>query len=106
MSQWQFSKRVQLISKNHLVLKTLTHSLSFFFVLFVLNNTTTITTTMELFLFRHDEWERRYNCSTVVVDAIPADQRRQLINGGITLLLYVLFMVGSYGDSSWVGIQG
>jgi hypothetical protein len=53
---------------------------------------------MELFVFRHAEWARLYNCSApdLQVDLVPLEQRRQFgleawLTGGLCLLYYVLY---------------
>ncbi|KAL3080474.1 hypothetical protein niasHT_038911 [Heterodera trifolii] len=38
---------------------------------------------MELFLFRHAEYERLYNCTAFPIDSVPLERRRQFVAGGI-----------------------
>jgi hypothetical protein len=53
---------------------------------------------MELFVFRHSEWSRLYNCSApdLQVDLVPLERRRLFsveawVTGGLCLLYYVLY---------------
>jgi hypothetical protein len=54
---------------------------------------------MELYLFRHAEWERFYNCSApdVAVDRVPMAQRRTFVvepwvNAVLCLVFYLIYM--------------
>jgi hypothetical protein len=50
---------------------------------------------MELFLFRQADYRRLYSsCVNISVDAIPLSERRQPVNGWLTLCLYAVLEVG------------
>ncbi|KAL3080487.1 hypothetical protein niasHT_038924 [Heterodera trifolii] len=56
---------------------------------------------MELFLFRHAEYERLYNCTAFPIDSVPFERRRQFVAGGIAkcvlcAIYYVLYVPCMY----------
>ncbi|KAL3102698.1 hypothetical protein niasHS_001260 [Heterodera schachtii] len=56
---------------------------------------------MELFLFRHAEYERLYNCTAFRIDSVPLERRRQFMVGGIIkcvlcAIYYVLYVPCMY----------
>ncbi|KAL3080473.1 hypothetical protein niasHT_038910 [Heterodera trifolii] len=56
---------------------------------------------MELFLFRHAEYERLYNCTAFPIDSVPLERRRQFVAGGIAkcvfcAIYYVLYVPCMY----------
>ncbi|KAL3070058.1 hypothetical protein niasHT_033568 [Heterodera trifolii] len=56
---------------------------------------------MELFLFRHAEYERLYNCTAFPIDSVPLERRRQFVAGGIVkcvlcAIYYVLYVPCMY----------
>nr|CAD2195260.1 unnamed protein product [Meloidogyne enterolobii] len=48
---------------------------------------------MELFLFNHQEYERLYNCTNLVIDSIPIENRRLTIEAIINLILGIIYFL-------------
>uniref|UniRef100_A0A914NEV1 Uncharacterized protein n=1 Tax=Meloidogyne incognita TaxID=6306 RepID=A0A914NEV1_MELIC len=48
---------------------------------------------MELFLFKHQEYERLYNCTNLVIDSIPIENRRLTIEALINLILGIIYFL-------------
>ena len=48
---------------------------------------------MELYLFRHEQWARLYNCARINVDDVPFQQRFHPLNGTLIVAMFVLFEV-------------
>uniref|UniRef100_A0A915P9R4 Serpentine receptor class gamma n=1 Tax=Meloidogyne floridensis TaxID=298350 RepID=A0A915P9R4_9BILA len=48
---------------------------------------------MELFLFNHQEYERLYNCTNLVIDSIPIENRRLTIEALINLILGIIYFL-------------
>ncbi|KAI6185409.1 hypothetical protein M3Y98_00020200 [Aphelenchoides besseyi] len=46
---------------------------------------------MERFIFKHEEWERMYNCDLIDVNSIPIAERRHIV-AGITLVLMTIVL--------------
>ena len=46
---------------------------------------------MEFFLFQQNEYERLYNCSGLVIDSIPLEQRRLTTEASINLILAIIY---------------
>uniref|UniRef100_A0A1I8BBS2 G_PROTEIN_RECEP_F1_2 domain-containing protein n=1 Tax=Meloidogyne hapla TaxID=6305 RepID=A0A1I8BBS2_MELHA len=48
---------------------------------------------MEIFLFRHQEYERLYNCSNLIIDSIPLEKRSFTIEALINLILGIIYFL-------------
>ena len=48
---------------------------------------------MELFLFQQNEYERLYNCSGLVIDSIPLENRRLTTVAFINLILATIYFL-------------
>ena len=48
---------------------------------------------MELFLFKHSEYERLYNCSKIQIDQIPLNQRQHPLAASILICLCAIYYV-------------
>ena len=48
---------------------------------------------MEFFLFQQSEYERLYNCSGLVIDSIPLEQRRLTTEASINLILAIIYFL-------------
>ena len=48
---------------------------------------------MELYLFRHQDYERIYNCSGINIDDVPFAQRQHLVASVVTICLGAIFYV-------------
>ena len=48
---------------------------------------------MELYLFRHEQWEGLYNCARINVDDIPLAERYHPLNGTIIIFMFIVFEV-------------
>ncbi|KAL3082053.1 hypothetical protein niasHT_038383 [Heterodera trifolii] len=48
---------------------------------------------MELFLFRHDEFDKLYGCDGFNADKIPLEQRTNIVNGCILITLFFVFEI-------------
>ncbi|KAI1699302.1 serpentine type 7TM GPCR chemoreceptor srt domain-containing protein [Ditylenchus destructor] len=48
---------------------------------------------MELYFFRHDEYERLYNCNMYRVEDVPLEKRQNTYLGMAFLILFVIFMI-------------
>jgi len=42
---------------------------------------------MEMFIFRHDEWARIYNCTGIDVDSIPFERKHQFVPEAWALII-------------------
>ncbi|KAI1710706.1 serpentine type 7TM GPCR chemoreceptor srt domain-containing protein [Ditylenchus destructor] len=47
---------------------------------------------MEMYFFRHAEWERLYNCSLYQVDDVPLENRQHVFLGTTFIILSIIFM--------------
>ncbi|KAI1701282.1 serpentine type 7TM GPCR chemoreceptor srt domain-containing protein [Ditylenchus destructor] len=47
---------------------------------------------MEMYFFKHDEWERLYNCSLYRVDDIPLEKRQHIALGVFFILVSIIFI--------------
>ncbi|CAK5089592.1 unnamed protein product [Meloidogyne enterolobii] len=48
---------------------------------------------MELLLFNHQEYERLYNCTNLVIDSIPTEKRRLTLLALINLILGIIYFL-------------
>ena len=62
----------------------------------------------ELFLFQQNDYERLYNCSGLVIDSIPLEQRRLTTKASINLILATSRWVTCVNVIKlfWVNAQG
>ena len=49
---------------------------------------------MELFVLRHAEWERLYNCTGLDINSVPFEQRRRFVpEAWVTIVLCTIYYV-------------
>uniref|UniRef100_A0A1I8B7G8 G_PROTEIN_RECEP_F1_2 domain-containing protein n=1 Tax=Meloidogyne hapla TaxID=6305 RepID=A0A1I8B7G8_MELHA len=48
---------------------------------------------MELFILNHQEYERLYNCTNIIIDSIPIEKRRLTIEALINLILGIIYFL-------------